>query len=62
MALTLPWPLHQIDIIAEYPEVKVHFIRMHGLLTLLESLQSVRSREVVGLELRILNLVSRSHL
>ena len=50
----------QIDIFEQTPEVKIHFIKAHGLLTLVDSLQAVRSREVIGLELRIVNLVRDS--
>lgn len=50
-------PRMQIDIFKQTPEVKIHFIKAHGLLTLVDSLQAVRSREVIGLELRIVNLV-----
>lgn len=49
--------LRQIDIFEQTPEVKAHFIRSHGLLTIIESLQGLRSREVIGLELRIINLI-----
>jgi len=50
--------LMQVDIFQDFPEVKDYFIKAHGLLTIVESLQSIRSREVISLELRIVNLVS----
>ena len=50
--------LQQIEIFEQTPEVMAHFIRSHGLLTIIESLQGLRSREVIGLELRVINLIT----
>jgi hypothetical protein len=50
--------IYLIDILDQMPEAKVHLVKAHGLLTIVESLQVVRSREVMSLELRIVNIVS----
>lgn len=48
----------QITLLEEFPEIRDHFIRMHGLLTLVEALQQeLVSDELVSLELRVINIV-----
>lgn len=48
----------QINILEDTPEVKSHFVKLHGMLAVIEVLQVTRSRDILGILLRVVNLVS----
>ncbi|KAK4699243.1 hypothetical protein P7C70_g7019, partial [Phenoliferia sp. Uapishka_3] len=49
--------LELINVFEDAPEMKAHFIKCHGLLAVIEVLQTTRSREILAILLRVLNLI-----
>ncbi|KAM0746355.1 kinase-like protein [Meredithblackwellia eburnea MCA 4105] len=49
--------LEMINVFEDSPEMKAQFIKCHGLLAVIEVLQVTRSRELLGILLRVLNLI-----
>ncbi|ORY78918.1 hypothetical protein BCR35DRAFT_325387 [Leucosporidium creatinivorum] len=49
--------LELITILELSPEVKPHFVKSHGMLAVIEVLQVTRSREILGILLRVVNLI-----
>ncbi|KAL8290145.1 hypothetical protein RQP46_003084 [Phenoliferia psychrophenolica] len=49
--------LELINVFEDSPEIKSHFIKCHGLLAVIEVLQLTRSREILAILLRVLNLL-----
>nr|CRX79037.1 hypothetical protein ls5930a1_00083 [Leucosporidium scottii] len=49
--------LELITILELSPEVKPHFVKSHGMLAVIEVLQVTRSREILSILLRVVNLI-----
>ncbi|KAI5479767.1 STE/STE11/cdc15 protein kinase [Pseudohyphozyma bogoriensis] len=49
--------LELITILEDSPEIKSHFVKSHGMLAVMETLQAARSREIIGILLRVVNLI-----
>lgn len=47
----------QINILEDNVEIKSHFVKAHGMLAVMDVLQATRSREILGILLRVVNLV-----
>lgn len=50
--------LLQVELLESCPETRAHYVRCHGVLATINLLQTVRSRDVLAILLRIMNIVS----
>lgn len=47
----------QLETLDDTPAIRAHFVASHGMLAVLEVLQVSRSRDILGIFLRLVNLV-----
>lgn len=50
--------IFQVAYLEDSAEIRAHFVKSHGMLAVVDALQTTRSRDILGVLLRIVNIVS----